>query len=150
VASRLMSWSHTSAPLVNNSSSHQRVPPMRTSKASPGGGQDLYSNLIHLYVLHQAYNRSTFGMQIIEEVARFGYKLSPGTMYPLLKAFEKKGMLRSRLVQSGGTVRRIYRATAAGRKAYGMAKQHVEMLLGAISDIEIKRRIEREERALER
>jgi PadR family transcriptional regulator, regulatory protein PadR len=121
---------------------------MRTSNANPGGYRDLYSNLIHFYVLHQAYNRSTFGMQIIEEVARFGYKLSPGTMYPLLNSFEKKGMLRSRLVERGGTARRIYRATPAGRKAYGMAKQHVEMLLGAISDIQIKRRIEREERAL--
>jgi hypothetical protein len=37
----------------------------------------------------------TFGLQMIEELAGLGYKVSPGTMYPLLQALEKKGVLRS-------------------------------------------------------
>ena len=59
---------------------------MKTREPTPEVHQDLYSNLIHLYVLHHACRQPTFGLQVIEEVARLGYKLSPGTMFPLLDA----------------------------------------------------------------
>jgi PadR family transcriptional regulator, regulatory protein PadR len=95
---------------------------MKTRERSPEGYQDLYSNLIHLYVLHHACRQPTFGLQMIEEFARLGYKVSPGTMYPLLGTLERKGLLRSREVRTGGTARRIYRATAAGRKALASAE----------------------------
>jgi|SRR5438552_4601948 len=112
---------------------------MKTREGTPEGHQDLYSNLIHLYVLDRACRQPTFGLQIIEEVARLGYKVSPGTMYPLLDALERKGLLRSREVRTGGTVRRIYRATAAGRKAYATAREQVEKLLDTISEAETQR-----------
>jgi PadR family transcriptional regulator len=112
---------------------------MKAPEHNAEGHQDLYSNLIHLYVLHHACRQPTFGLQIIEEVARLGYKLSPGTMYPLLDALERKGLLRSKEVRAGGTARRIYRATAAGRKAYATAREQVERLLDAISETEAHR-----------
>jgi PadR family transcriptional regulator, regulatory protein PadR len=112
---------------------------MKAPKHNPEGHRDLYSNLIHLYVLHHACCQPTFGLQIIEEVARLGYRLSPGTMYPLLDALERKGLLRSRAVRTGGTARRIYRATSAGRKAYASAREQVEKLLDAISETETQR-----------
>jgi|SRR5438445_7012211 len=112
---------------------------MKTRESSPEGYQDLYSNLIHLYVLHHACRQPTFGLQMIEEFARLGYKVSPGTMYPLLGTLETKGLLRSREVRTGGTARRIYRATAAGRKALATAREQVERLLDAISDAERQR-----------
>ena len=37
----------------------------------------------------------SFGLWFIEELARHGYKLSPGTLYPLLHGLEEKGYLRS-------------------------------------------------------
>ena len=107
------------------------------------GHQDLYSNLIHLYVLHHACRQSTFGLQIIEEVAQLGYKLSPGTVYPLLDTLERRGLLRSREEKAGGTARRIYRATRAGHKAYVAAKEHVARLLDAISETETHHRKKR-------
>jgi PadR family transcriptional regulator len=113
---------------------------MKTRGNNAEGHQDLYSNLIHLYVLHHACLQPTFGLQIIEEVAQLGYKLSPGTMYPLLDALERKGLLRSRAVRTGGTARRIYRATAAGRKAYATAKEQVARFLDVISGGEIQRK----------
>ena len=113
---------------------------MRTRDVNPEGYQDLYSNLIHLYVLHHACRQPTFGLQIIEEVARLGYKLSPGTMYPLLDALEKKGLLRSKEERTGGTVRRLYRATPVGREAYTSAREHVERLLDVMSKAETKGR----------
>jgi PadR family transcriptional regulator PadR len=112
---------------------------MRPRELYPAVYQDLYFNLIHLYVLHHACRQPTFGLQIIEEVAALGYKLSPGTMYPLLDAFERKGLLRSKEERTGGTARRIYRATPHGRKAYATAREHVERLLNVISEPGTKR-----------
>ncbi len=113
---------------------------MTTRAFNPEGYQGLCCNLIHLYVLHHACRQATFGLQIIEEVARLGYKLSPGTMYPLLDSLEKKGLLRSSEERTGGTTRRIYRATAAGRSAYASARAHVDGLLAAIQAGERKGR----------
>jgi PadR family transcriptional regulator, regulatory protein PadR len=93
---------------------------------------DVYSNLIHLYVLYHACHWPTFGLHIIEELAGLGYKVSPGTMYPLLDALEKKGILRSREVREAGTLRRLYRATAKGRAVYSEAKDHVNRLLNTM------------------
>jgi len=40
---------------------------------------------------------------MIEELARHGYKLSPGTLYPMLHAMERKGYLVAR--EEGRAVR---------------------------------------------
>jgi hypothetical protein len=34
---------------------------------------------------------------MIEELRRHGYRISPGTLYPMLHALERKGYLRSRI-----------------------------------------------------
>jgi DNA-binding PadR family transcriptional regulator len=51
--------------------------------------------------------------------------------YPLLHSMEKKGLLRSR---SGRTRndRRVYRATAEGRKALATAKRRVQELFSEL------------------
>lgn len=54
---------------------------------------------------------------MIEELARHGYKLSAGTLYPMLRSMAKKGYLVSEERRSGRSVRRIYRATPLGREA---------------------------------
>ena len=54
--------------------------------------RDLYSGLIRLPILHHAAKQPIFGFGVIEELARHGYRISPGTLYPLLKGLEKKGL----------------------------------------------------------
>ena len=68
----------------------------------------------------------------MEELARHGYRLSPGTMYPLLHGLEKKGLLLSRQERHEGRERRMYRATLAGRKALRTAKKKVRELFGEL------------------
>jgi PadR family transcriptional regulator, regulatory protein PadR len=106
---------------------------MKPAQRSEMVPQDVYSNLIHLYVLHHACHWPTFGLHLIEELAGLDYKISPGTMYPLLDSLEHKGILRSREVREAGTVRRLYRATAKGRVVYAEAKDHIDRLLKAIA-----------------
>ena len=79
--------------------------------------RELYSGLIRLHVLHHATEGPIFGLGMIEELARHGYRISPGTLYPLLHRMTHRGYLKSREVRLGRTRRRLYRATARGRRA---------------------------------
>ncbi len=51
--------------------------------------------LIRLHILHHAVEGPIFGLEMAEELARHGYRISLGTLYPLLHGLEKKGYLRS-------------------------------------------------------
>jgi PadR family transcriptional regulator PadR len=90
--------------------------------------QDLYSGLIRLHVLHHAVEEPIFGLGMIEELARHGYRISPGTLYPVLYGLEKKGYLRSSEQLNGKSRRKVYRATPLGRKALAAAKSKVREL----------------------
>jgi PadR family transcriptional regulator, regulatory protein PadR len=94
--------------------------------------KDLYSGLIRLHVLHHASEGEVFGLDMIEELGRHGYKMSAGTMYPILHSLEKRGYLTSVEFRSGRARRRLYRATRAGRKALKAAKQKVRELFGEL------------------
>jgi len=94
--------------------------------------RDLYSGLIRLHILHHATREPIYGLGIIEELARHGYRLSPGTLYPLLHGLESKGYLRSKEVREGRRGRREYRATAQGQKALAEARDKVRELFGEL------------------
>src|SRR5271154_1986889 len=90
--------------------------------------RDLYSGLIRLHVLHHAVEGTVFGLGMMEELARHGYRISAGSLYPLLQGLERKGYLRSTKERNGKSLRRVYRATPLGRKALAAAKNKVKEL----------------------
>ncbi|HXJ95712.1 MAG TPA: PadR family transcriptional regulator [Terriglobia bacterium] len=94
--------------------------------------QELVSGLIRIHILYHACKEPIFGLGMIEELQRHGYKLSSGTLYPMLHGLEKKGLLRSRKTRRGNRRRRVYRATSAGRRALDRAKEKVKILLGEL------------------
>lgn len=94
--------------------------------------KDLYSGLIRLQILHLAASESIFGLGIMEELARHGYKLSAGTLYPMLHHMERKGYLHSTVERSGRHSRRVYRATPLGKQALEDAKHKVRELFGEL------------------
>jgi PadR family transcriptional regulator len=102
------------------------------SESQNRGDQELYGGLIRLHILHHASKEPVFGLWFIEELGRHGYKLSPGTLYPLLHALERKGYLRSTSERSGKSSRRLYQATPLGRKALAAARQKVSELFGEL------------------
>lgn len=93
---------------------------------------DLYGGLIRLHILHHASREPVFGLGIIEELARHGYRLSAGTLYPMLHSLEEVGYLRSTSRVVVGRMRRNYRITAKGRKALAAAKDKVTELFGEL------------------
>ncbi len=94
--------------------------------------RDLYSGLIRLHILHHAVEGPIFGLAMAEELQRHGYRISAGTLYPLLHRLEQKGYLRSSQKRNGKSVRKMYNATPLGRKALKDAKVKVRELFGEL------------------
>ncbi len=94
--------------------------------------QDLLSGFMRIHILHHAAKGEIYGQWIIEELARHGYRLSAGTLYPMLHSLERKGYLRSREKRLGRTARRLYRATPRGRAALEEAKEKLRELVGEV------------------
>ena len=97
-------------------------------QVSDSSDRDLYSGLIRLHVLHHASEGPIFGLEMIEELARHGYRISPGTLYPILYGLERKGYLRSAEESSGRSRRKVYRATPRGKRALQAAKDKIREL----------------------
>jgi PadR family transcriptional regulator PadR len=91
--------------------------------------RDLYSGLIRLHVMHHASEEPIFGLGMMEELGRHGYRISPGSLYPLLHGLEKKGYLTSREQRNGKSLRKVYRLTPLGKKALKAARSKVLELL---------------------
>jgi PadR family transcriptional regulator, regulatory protein PadR len=100
--------------------------------------RDLLSGLIRLHVLHHATQEVIFGLGIIEELGRHGYKLSAGTLYPILHGLEKDGYLTSKTEFIAGRKRRSYVATKAGSKALADVKGKVWELFRELLEDELK------------
>jgi len=100
----------------------------------PARDRDLYSGLIRLHLLHHAVEGPIFGLGMLEELARHGYRISPGTLYPLLHGLEKKGYLSAKERRDGKSLRKVYRATPRGRKALAAAKVKVRELIGELME----------------
>ncbi len=92
--------------------------------------KSLYSGLIRLHILHHAAQEPLYGIGIAEELWRHGYKLSAGTLYPILHGLESKGYLRSHEERNGKVARRVYTITPLGRKALRVARKRVHELFG--------------------
>jgi PadR family transcriptional regulator, regulatory protein PadR len=90
--------------------------------------RELYQGLIRIHVLLHARHEPIFGLAMMEELAHHGYRIGPGTLYPLLHGMERAGLLKSLPGQTGGRAPRLYRITAAGKKALEKATEKVDEL----------------------
>ena len=87
---------------------------------------------VRLHVLHHAAHGDLHGAWMAAELARHGYRISPGLLYPTLHTMEADGLLTSRRVVIDGRSRRCYRATAAGRNALEEAKVQLRELAAEV------------------
>jgi PadR family transcriptional regulator PadR len=90
--------------------------------------RELYFGLIRIHVLVHASHEPIFGLAMMEELTHHGYRIGPGTLYPLLHGLERSGLLKSVLKNVGGRRRRVYKITGPGKKALDKAKAKVDEL----------------------
>jgi DNA-binding PadR family transcriptional regulator len=95
--------------------------------------QDLLAGFVRMHILHHAEKGDLYGLWMIEELAHHGYKMSPGTLYPMLHGLERKGYLKSHKKRSGRTYRRFYRATPLGRKALTIVRARLNELFDEVA-----------------
>lgn len=92
-----------------------------------------FLGFIRLHILYHASRSAVFGLELIHELERHGYHLSPGTLYPILHSLERDGYLSSERQLFGGKVRVVYRATSLGEKTLSDALEKVRQLIDEIS-----------------
>jgi PadR family transcriptional regulator, regulatory protein PadR len=120
--------------------SARRNPALRPAKGKKSrddkADQDFYGGLIRLHILHHAAVMPIFGLWLMQELGRHGYRIGPGTLYPILHSLERRGLLRSRVERDGRARRRVYVATPKGRRALARAKGRVRELYGELLELE--------------
>lgn len=99
---------------------------------------DIFLAFARVHILHHAAEEAVFGAGMAEELARHGYRLSPGTLYPILHGLEKSGLLSLEPQTIDGKVRKYYRITPSGRKVLSQLREKLaeladEVLPGASS-----------------
>lgn len=94
--------------------------------------REFFLGFVKIHILYHAAREQIFGAEIAEELARHGYSISPGTLYPTLHGLERDGYLESSTRVVGGKVRRYYRATAEGKIMLERAKKRINELVSEV------------------
>jgi DNA-binding PadR family transcriptional regulator len=105
----------------------------KTQSSEESSRLDFFSgDFIKLHVLHHASEQPVYGLWLIEELAEHGYRVSPGTLYPLLHSLEGSELLKSYNEVHEGKVRRYYKITPVGRRQLKKAKSQLIELMREI------------------
>ena len=91
-----------------------------------------FLGFVRVHILHHACEAPIYGTEMVSELARHGYALSYGTLYPVLHTLENEGLLKSERRGVSGKLRRYYVATAAGRQVLADAKSRIGELVSEV------------------
>jgi len=94
--------------------------------------REFFLGFIKIHILYHAAAEPIFGAQISAELARHGYDLSPGTLYPTLHRLERAGYLESSSAVVGGRKRKYYRATSEGRRVLDQSRARIRELVAEV------------------
>ncbi|MFW6135684.1 MAG: PadR family transcriptional regulator [Chloroflexota bacterium] len=96
--------------------------------------RDLFLGFVKLHILYHAGQRPVYGLWLIEELARHGYEMSAGTLYPMLHGLEEEGLLVSERQVVEGKMRKYYRLTETGAEALDQGREKAIELLDEICE----------------
>ena len=87
--------------------------------------RDFFLGFVKIHTLYHAGQAPVYGLELVAELARHGYQISPGTLYPMLHSLERQGYLVSekRLVE--GRWRKYYTLTERGQAALEEARDRI-------------------------
>ena len=83
---------------------------------------------VRLHILHHGAQGEVHGAWMATELAKHGYRISSGSLYPTLHKMEAEGLLRSSQEVVDGRTRRSYVATARGRRVLESTKRQLREL----------------------
>ena len=94
--------------------------------------RSIFLSFVRVHLLHHAALAPIYGIEMIDELARHGYQIGPGTIYPTLHALRDRGYLEEERQVVGGKVRKYYRITDRGREALTLLRPKVRELVGEV------------------
>ncbi len=95
----------------------------------PDPVRDVFLAFARVHILHHASEEEIFGVGMMRELARHGYRLGPGTLYPLLHRLEDEGLLTGEPTVVNGKPRKYYTITRKGRVALDRIRPKLGELL---------------------
>jgi DNA-binding PadR family transcriptional regulator len=84
-----------------------------------------------IHILHHADEHGVYGQWMLEELHHHGYRLSPGTLYPILARMARRGWLKAAPTRRSGA--RLYRLTPKGREVLKQVQRSLAELTGEVS-----------------
>jgi DNA-binding PadR family transcriptional regulator len=94
--------------------------------------RDIFLAFVRVHLLHHAAEGRIYGLEMIQELARHGYDMSPGTLYPIFHSLEEEGYLLSEQEAVRGKVRKYYRITDLGREALAQLRPKIRELVDEV------------------
>jgi DNA-binding PadR family transcriptional regulator len=95
--------------------------------------RDVFLAFARIHILHHAAEERIFGVGMAKELARHGYRIGPGTLYPLLHRLEGDGLLSSETRVEAGKARKYYVITRKGALALKQIRAKVRELAGEVT-----------------
>jgi PadR family transcriptional regulator PadR len=98
--------------------------------------REFFLGFIKIHILYHASKEPIFGAEIAKELARHGYSVGPGTLYPTLHRLEREGYLESSPEVVRGKMRKYYVVTQKGLSALGEARARIAELVSEVLEQE--------------
>ena len=83
---------------------------------------------IKLHILYHASKEEIYGVGLVKELSRHGYKLSFGTLYPTLAKMVRMGLLSYEARTVKHKQRKYYRITPKGLRELSKVKEKLQEL----------------------
>lgn len=91
-----------------------------------------FAGFVELHILHHASEQPVFGLWLIEELGHHGYKISPGTLYPVLHSMARSGLLSAIESAANGRRRKYYAITPKGKRHLERGKRQLSELVNEV------------------
>jgi DNA-binding PadR family transcriptional regulator len=91
-----------------------------------------FGGFVRLHILYHAVKEPIFGVEMMEELARHGYDVGAGTLYPMLHQLADAGYLSVHTEVVAGKQRKYYQATPEGAAALEQAKAKLHELVSEV------------------
>ncbi|WP_066498651.1 PadR family transcriptional regulator [Abyssisolibacter fermentans] len=92
----------------------------------------LFLGFIQIHILYHADKEPIYGTWMMKELEEHGYKISPGTLYPLLKRMEEEELLSKAEKNIDGRIIKLYKTTEIGQEVLKEATEKAAELFHEI------------------
>ena len=101
--------------------------------------RDFFLGFVKIHILYHASKEPIYGVEMLEELGRHGYRLSPGTIYPTLHRLTREGYLSAQRKVVDGKVRKYYTITEQGLEALDEARSKITELVEEVIEERLDR-----------